>query len=259
MEWNDVLNLPCFVLNMDRCIHRMDTILPRIRNAGFHDITRIRAVDAKHDDLHEAWRSHGSPNFHPKDPLFVEYKGKQGCALSHYNVWKMIIEKRIPYAVIFEDDVRFDDNWDVLAPALWLATPKDFDIMYMGSMMLGYDFRQTHHGTVADIRYETPAYLRTQPIVVRKPLFCTHAYIISYEGAKKLYDLCVHNPQGTWTIDNILMDYMVYWNINNNEEAFRWYVWNATCFHHTPIEQKATDGLVFQDTATFETNVDVVV
>ena len=51
-----------------------------------------------------------------KDTLkdkFVYYlnDGQKGCAQSHWNIWKYIIENNIDYALILEDDICFDKNW----------------------------------------------------------------------------------------------------------------------------------------------------
>lgn len=51
-----------------------------------------------------------------KDTLkdnFAHYlnDGQKGCAQSHWNIWKYIIENNIEYALILEDDACFDKNW----------------------------------------------------------------------------------------------------------------------------------------------------
>ena len=37
--------------------------------------------------------------------------GQKGCAQSHINIWKKIVEDEIEYALILEDDARFDKEW----------------------------------------------------------------------------------------------------------------------------------------------------
>ena len=55
-----------------------------------------------------------------------------GCALSHYLVWKLIVETG-KNTIVFEDDVLFFDQtteiWDELVKE---GFPKDFDIIYLG-------------------------------------------------------------------------------------------------------------------------------
>jgi len=37
--------------------------------------------------------------------------GQRGCAQSHWNIWKYMIEQNMEYAFILEDDACFDKNW----------------------------------------------------------------------------------------------------------------------------------------------------
>jgi GR25 family glycosyltransferase involved in LPS biosynthesis len=123
---------------MDRCTERLALSESRIRNAGFKNVHRHRAVDGKNEgELQEAWARHGNPLLNMEDVEFVDtYKhGKQGCSLSHFDVWKDIVDNSIPYAIIFEDDVEFHKDFATLAPTYWLNTPKDFDVLYMGSQI----------------------------------------------------------------------------------------------------------------------------
>jgi GR25 family glycosyltransferase involved in LPS biosynthesis len=58
--------------------------------------------------------------------------GSIGCFLSHMKIYKDIVEKDIPYAIIFEDDVGFEINkekfWDCLSNIYF---PKDTDIVLL--------------------------------------------------------------------------------------------------------------------------------
>lgn len=47
-----------------------------------------------------------------KDP-FPDYlnDGQKGCSQSHINIWRYIVENKIEYSLILEDDACFDLNW----------------------------------------------------------------------------------------------------------------------------------------------------
>jgi alpha-glucosidase len=67
----------------------------------------------------------------------------------------------------------------------------------------------------------------------------------TYEGAKKLYDLVLKSEIGVYTIDCMLIDFML-------ENAFKWIVWNGHKFlktnHQMTKGWKAkSHGLVYQD------------
>lgn len=50
--------------------------------------------------------------------IFPDYKdpyhkrpmtlGEVGCFLSHYNIWKKIVDENLKDALVLEDDIRFD-------------------------------------------------------------------------------------------------------------------------------------------------------
>lgn len=221
---------PAFVINMDRCQDRWALAQQRIRDAGYSNIQRFRGVDAINDPLQTAWDIHSAPAFDPSDEEFVTYPGKQGCMLSHLHLWKKIIDENIPIATIFEDDVSFHSMWHDLAPIYYKHTPSDFDVLYLGS--------QIDHYVDAHI--------------IQTPVFCTHAYVITQEGARTLYQLLLKDPKGVRTIDCMLIDHMKRHTFHNVPCPFTWYVWNGLKF---PEPQALNDkhwakrntGLVFQD------------
>lgn len=229
ISWEQIQNAPCFLLNLDRSPDRLQTASANIAKAGFKDVRRIRGFDKDTDDLHAEWVRHGSPKFCDKDN-FPKNKGKQACALGHYHIWKLMMESKIPYAVVFEDDVYFHKEWATLAPEYWSYTPRDFDIMYMGSSF--------------DVRVTWP--------VLRAPLYCTHAYMITLDGATNLYNTLLRDPDGTFTIDIQLREYME--GRRGIRPQFRWYLWNGL-LHYDPNAMRSTkwqenlknSGLVFQD------------
>jgi GR25 family glycosyltransferase involved in LPS biosynthesis len=226
-----LLGLPTFVINLDRCQERYYITSERIQKAGFTNIHRYRAVDAKNPaELSATWESHGNPKFDPARTEFVKWKGEQGCALSHLNIWRTIVNEKIPKAVVFEDDVFFHKDWDKLHTPFWSATPNDYDILYLGSQL------------------EIPS----NSAICRVPVYCTHAYVITCEGAAKLYNHVLTGfPQGLCAIDSLLLETM-YKSLGGQAPVFNWYVWNGT---HIPDPAAVVDpewakrnrGLVFQD------------
>mgnify|MGYP006266412641 CR=1 FL=1 len=222
-------NSPCFIINLDRCPERYEYAFENIKKAGFTVIQRFRGVDAKNDDLKEEWKKHGDPIFDKGDTEFDVYTGKQGCMLSHLNLWKKMIDDKIEIATVFEDDVRFHKDWEKLAPAYFKITPGDFNLLYLGGQI--DHFIEGH--------------------VIMTPTFCTHSYTITLAGATKLYKLVTRCPHGVRTIDCMLLDVMKQ-VLMNKISGFIWYVWNGTYFPDPfatadPDWAKRNTGLVFQD------------
>jgi GR25 family glycosyltransferase involved in LPS biosynthesis len=235
-----LLDYPTFLINLDRCPERLQSATSALTDAGFTQINRCRAVDAFNDDLNQAWAVHGSPRKDPSDPEFSIYLGRQGCALSHFKIWKHIIDNNIPVANVFEDDIMFHPEWATLHPIFFEETPKDFDIIYMGSKHETYDEPGTR-----------PKHIQTSPV------YCTHAYTITLAGATKLYNLLIKDPRGVSTIDNHIRRYMVYFNSFRSSNPniklhVTWYAWNATTYPCTQADMEGdfkwrNMGLVFQD------------
>jgi GR25 family glycosyltransferase involved in LPS biosynthesis len=217
-----LFDIPCKIVNLEKNKERWDICIKRVQEAGFKNIERFDAIGP--DRLKEGWQKLNNPKIvYEKDPCFTEMLGKQGCFLSHLLIWKDIIERKIPFTTIFEDDVLFHNQWKELAPVYFEMTPTDYDIMYLGSQFLK---SSSYH-------------------IDKVPVYCTHAYIISLKGAIKLYNMLLENPCGVYTIDCMLLDYMY-------KDAFDWCVWNGYAFYPTNIKMSSkwamrNNGLVYQD------------
>jgi GR25 family glycosyltransferase involved in LPS biosynthesis len=231
-SWSDLqANAPVFLINLDRDSQRLEKAKKNIVAAGFAEanIQRVRGIDKGNcAELEAAWAAHGNPPLRDKDD-FVDNKGKQAIALGHYSIWKEMVTNETPLAVIFEDDVFFHEHWDELAPRYWQTTPKDAEFVFMGS---SFD-------------------VRSSAAILQTPVFCLHAVIVTLEGARKALDICLRDPEGTWTIDWMLRMHMMR---PPQDRTLTWYVWNGTPF---PDPEAFTSkmwqhnirnlGLVFQD------------
>ena len=227
--WSDILHMPTFIINMDDCPDRMTITEKRVRDAGYTDVRRMAAIDARTCDLSVEWAVHGSPPFDTRDTEFVTYPGKQCCHLSWLKMLTYIITNEIPYATIFEDDVIFHKDYADLAPAFYEGTPKNFDYIYLGCQL------------------DNPgAYME----ITNAPAFCTHALFFTLEGAKKLKKFLLNFPEGISTID--CMIHKTVSNTPKKDMPFVYYAWNALKFHDParfmPKDwTKRNIGLVFQD------------
>lgn len=101
---------------------------------------------------------------------FADYlsHGQRGCAQSHFNVWKHIVENQIPYALVLEDDAMFDKDWR-----------RKLDEVY--------ELTQGKGGTWDAI------FLNCSEPIVPKDIWCkvtdqylTGAYVVSLQGAGTL-------------------------------------------------------------------------
>jgi hypothetical protein len=156
--------------------------------------------------------------------------GKQGCFLSHLGVWQEIIDRDLPHACIFEDDVIFHPHWAQLAPTAFAFTPRDYDLLYMGSLCLEMGVG----------------------LVRQTPVFGLHAYAITREGALKLRAQFLADPAGVGSIDLMVCRLQEQTLDQLASQPVSWYAWDGTMFpghldHFSPDRQKGDMGLVFQD------------
>jgi beta-glucanase (GH16 family)/GR25 family glycosyltransferase involved in LPS biosynthesis len=126
-----------------------------------------------------------------KDIMVDMSEAEIAVALSHLKVWRKIVEEKIPYALVFEDDVAFEENFATRANNAWQELPeaKDgssaFDILY-------FSYSIVENG-LEKLDYSNSLY---RPI---RGLWWLSAYVVSYEGAQKLLQsLPICGPVDMW-------------------------------------------------------------
>ncbi len=122
-----------YIINLDRSSERLANISAHLKSLGI-EFTRIAAVDG---------RELSDISIYPLRYFRPLTKGELGCSLSHYKCWQQIIQDRIDYGVVLEDDVIIDKkllnfisileqeettNWDILKLTQYFKTsPQSFD------------------------------------------------------------------------------------------------------------------------------------
>ena len=147
-------------------------------------------------------------------------KSAIGCALSHMNTWKLFLKTNDEYAIIFEDDVVLEDNFNEKLKLALQDVPKDYDILYLGCT--GCDDEQKFNTIkfmatlwMSPKTFNPPRKI-TDHISIPSAAFATHAYIVSRKGATKLLknldgklhhhiDICIQNL----VLDNQIESYAV--------------------------------------------------
>lgn len=93
-------------------------------------------------------------------------KGQYGCAMSHITLWKRIVDEKLPYLWIMEDDCLFSDRFVELGTRLYRESlDKDPDIIFPGSINL---FKNKPESVSTD------------------KVWALHCYLLSLRGARKL-------------------------------------------------------------------------
>ena len=214
-----------FVINLKSDFKKRETMTD-ILNKYTSDYTFFEAINGKElkDDEYKInlnWMN-------PYDNTHTTY-GEVGCALSHYSLWKKMIDENIEQALILEDDVVIK-NPDFISIIDNIPTDA-YDLIYLGrKKMSGIKEEQVQ--------------LESAKNLLVKPTFSywTCAYILTLSGAKKLcttdylnnliaadeympYLACVGNH-----INNEAQDRLdkYYGHIKQNIEGFNTYAFEPT-------------------------------
>uniref|UniRef100_A0A4W3GK77 Cerebral endothelial cell adhesion molecule n=1 Tax=Callorhinchus milii TaxID=7868 RepID=A0A4W3GK77_CALMI len=102
-------------------------------------------------------------------------KGEVGCFLSHYNIWKEIVDRKLNNILVFEDDVRFEAYFKRKLLKLMAdirAAGLKWDLIYLGRKLVNPN-QETSVNNVKNL-------------VVADYSYWTLAYAMSLQGARKL-------------------------------------------------------------------------
>jgi len=121
--------LSVYCINLRRSVERRRHMEREFSRLGWEP-TFVEAVDGpvthSHEDLLR--KQELSPDHHGIfNPLSLT---EIGCSLSHEKVWKLIVDRREPYAIVCEDDLRFRDP-QINLHALLRVLPEDCDLLYL--------------------------------------------------------------------------------------------------------------------------------
>jgi GR25 family glycosyltransferase involved in LPS biosynthesis len=170
-----------FCINMERRPDRKKDMEEKFAKFGF-DVEFFKAVDGKELTLTDEIKHMFRNNNHG-------YKcGIIGCALSHINLWKQLIESDENEYIIFEDDEEFqDDMKEKISHALAQVDGKEWDILYLG-FIIWNDKRDPIKKSLWNNNLP-----KVTPFDNNFWGGGTGSYIISRSGAKKLLDWIEEN------------------------------------------------------------------
>jgi hypothetical protein len=142
--------------------------LAKLREVGFRNVVLEEGVDGFTGDPRDVGERHGwffDPGLGP---------GEIGNSVSMLRLWRRVVEERLSYLLVFEDDVLPHPDIAQLGPEYWAQTPQDADFVLMGNQMELSDI-----AALPDPRRR----------VVTLPSWCLHAYVITQDGARRGLEL----------------------------------------------------------------------
>ena len=202
-RWSEVCSGKSVILGLQRYAFRREYSAYKLRQLGYTNLEYVDAFDGFESDVDAALNGLGI-QFHP-----TLQKGHKGCSYSHMALWKKMIDEEIPYMTIFEDDcLGHVELAKGVGQTFWDATPKEFDILYLGTMMNPDD----------------PLLANPEVKVVQVPSYCLHAYMLTLAGAKRLWSLAKEiNTAGQPLL--MLDIQLVQWQLS---KKLNWQCWNGT-------------------------------
>lgn len=171
------------VVNLKRRPDRKETMTALFNNIGFTDYEFVEAVDGKQLKPTTALKNLFEGNDFGSNVGFI------GCALSHYNLWKSLLDSNDDYYVIFEDDVtlvpKFKEKFETLKSS---GAFKKCDYL-----LLGYSMYSANREATADVYVKESPVLNVQPLQSDLYVGGTFAYSINRNGAQILVEYIAKN------------------------------------------------------------------
>lgn len=190
-------------MGLKRYAFRREYTAARLAQLGFTSIELVDSFDGFHEDADKAIRELG---FQVNPTLG---KGHKGCIYTMIREWKRFLDSGDEFRIFFEDDAMGHlDLPNGLGQTFWAATPKEFDMLYLGNMM----------GT-QDAQLKDP-----NALVVQVPTYCLHAYILTRKGVKHIWKLLQDITAQGIPIQTINIQ-LYLWQVQGN---LQWYCWNGT-------------------------------
>ena len=104
--------------------------------------------------------------------------GEIGCAHSHLAIWKTIVDKQLPRALILEDDIRFTESFDDMLCYVeqYLENHPETDGCYLS------------RNPLCDLYKLGSKDIISQKLVRPKTSYNLHSYVLTYQAAKRLIE-----------------------------------------------------------------------
>jgi GR25 family glycosyltransferase involved in LPS biosynthesis/tetratricopeptide (TPR) repeat protein len=208
MIFTNDINNNIKIINLERRPDRKEEMVKKLKEQDITNYEFVKAVDGKEltptNEIKEMFEGN----------CFFYRKAVIGCALSHINLWKQLVEDELnDYYIIIEDDVTLASNFSEKLNIAIKKFKEGADFLYLGAF-------STKDQNVYANKLE----------MVKKEgekCECTWGYIISKNACKKMLNYFKYNPIRQ------AVDYAAYYK-NNIEKLYylNESIIMAPAFHH---------------------------
>jgi GR25 family glycosyltransferase involved in LPS biosynthesis len=176
-------NINIKIVNLARRPDRKEETVKKLETAGIYNYEFIKAVDGQ--------------VLEPTQELFDLFKGNDfgsrkgfiGCALSHYSLWKQLLDdKNHEYYLIMEDDFSLCTSFKEKCESL------KCEFISNDCLFLGYTMFEKNRQQVKNI-YDNESLETVKVTPLNKELYIggTFCYSINKKGARKIVDYVQNN------------------------------------------------------------------
>jgi GR25 family glycosyltransferase involved in LPS biosynthesis len=165
-----------YLINLKKDKEKYSKILQNFSNTNL-SLTRWNAIYGK--ELNDEYIK----NISTKSCNILCSHGLIGCWLSHYTLWKHIVDNKLNNVLILEDDAYPVKNFNTKLNTILKEVPDDCDLLFLGNFGTNDTFFENFLKYLFSARQEK--YI-SKNIVIPSIALTMHAYILTYNGAKKL-------------------------------------------------------------------------
>ncbi|GAB0108883.1 glycosyltransferase family 25 protein [Pseudoalteromonas distincta] len=164
-----------FVINLARSTNRLIQTTARLSSVNL-EFKRIDAIDGNDLNVKQKYL-HYSPQLNKQKYHYALNNGQIGCYLSHRKAWQKIVDEKLQYAIVLEDDFYIDESiHDAIKNIEQLKQP------WQLIKLAAYENR------TRPIAYQHSLNNHQQLVIHKKLMSGCCATAISYEGAKQLLE-----------------------------------------------------------------------
>jgi len=193
--------IPIIVINLKKDLEKRKKITERLKHFGlkFSFFDAFYGNDLSINELKKSYNSINSLQRNCRELRSNEV----GCALSHFGVYELMIQKGIEEMLIFEDDAVLSENFLESLKVIDLL-PKSWEIF-----LLGYSSNRKFPCSFK-LKLENNKTNFSVGISPSKRA-CLHGYVINQRGAKRMlsYKESLYQPIDYYSGDNRLMNVFV--------------------------------------------------
>lgn len=194
---NSSINYKTYIINLKHRTDRKEKIINTFKNTNFNFefYDAIYGKDLIESD--EIFKLFQNNNFDYK-------KGVIGCALSHFNIWKELVNSNNDFYVVFEDDISICDNFekrfnDIIQEFLL----NNYEFLNLGKY-INYDYFETENSIIK---------VPQKYLIENNHTNGTFGYIISKNMAN-IFINYINNNSIFVAIDHLIVYMNIYKNLN---------------------------------------------